>query len=112
MSRWDDEEDFEGFDEFGDEGFDGEPNDIIPNEMTAEDAYLAEIAENLGLDSINQILVNFDQIEDITNVRGDRFTSLTDALDFLSSIGVLGFSDVVYFPDEDLFGVDVPDDSG
>jgi hypothetical protein len=49
---------------------------------------------------------------DVSNLRGDRFTSLTDALDFLMSIGVIGFSEVVYFEDEDLFGVNVPDDSG
>ena len=112
MSRWDEEDDFEQFDEEGDEGFDGEPTDFHENEITAEDAYLAEIADNLGLDSIDQILVNFDNVTDQSNIRGDRFTSLTDALDFLMSIGVLAFSEVVYFEEDDLYGVDVPDDSG
>lgn len=111
MSRWDDEEDFQEFDEDGDEGFDGEPLDFHPNEKTAEEAYLDDLAANLGLDSIDQILVNFDDMGDVSNLRGDRFTSLTDALDFLMSIGVIGFSEVVYFPEDDLYGVDVPDDS-
>ena len=111
MSRWDDEEEFSEFEDDGTEGFDGEPSGFVPDEQSAEDAYLAELAENLGLDSISQILVNFEDIADQSNVRGDRFTSLTDALDFLMSIGVIGFSNVVYFPEDDLYGADVPDDS-
>jgi hypothetical protein len=112
LSRWDESDDFDGFDEEGNEGFDGEPEGFEPEEKTAEQAYLDELANNLGLDSIDQILINFDGMGDVSNLRGDRFTSLTDALDFLMSIGVIGFSEVVYFEDEDLFGVNVPDDSG
>ncbi len=112
MSRWDDENDFDAFDEEGEEGFDGESLDFFKEEKTAEQAYLDELADNLGLDNINQILVNFENVTDQSNIRGDRFTSLTDAIDFLMSIGVIGFSEVVYFPEDDLYGVDVPDDSG
>lgn len=112
MSRWDNEDDFDEFSEDGPEGFDGEPEGFIPDEKSAEQAYLDELAENLGLESIDQILINFDDMADLSNLRGDRFTSLTDAIDFLMSIGVIGFSEVVYFPEDDLFGVDVPDDSG
>lgn len=111
MSRWDDDFDFDEFDGDGDEGFDGEPSDYHPNEISAEEAYLIELAENLGLEDISQIIVNSGDVQHPEDIRGDRFTSLTDAIDYLMSLGLIGFSEIVYFEDDDLWGAAVPDDS-
>lgn len=104
-------QDFDEFDEDGGEGFDGDPTPLDRREYTAEELYLAELAENLGLDDINSLVIDVNNIEDATTIRGERFTSLTDALEYLVNLGLIGFSNVVYFEDDDLWGASVPDDS-
>ena len=109
-SDWD-YEDFDEFDDENGEGFDGDPTPFERSEQTAEEAYLAELAENLGLDSVASLVIDVLNVEDPSTIRGERFTSLTDALEYLVNLGLIGFSNVVYFEDDDLYGASVPDDS-
>lgn len=106
-----DEYGFDEFDEEGSEGFDGEPSGYTEEEETAEDTYVREYLANYGIMDIDKFVINVHDVVDPSNIRGERFVSLTDALDYLVQIGVVGFSHVVYFPEDDEYGADVPDSS-
>lgn len=82
---------------------DDEPPD---DEMSELQALLAEY----GIESVGQIIVEFENVPP-EDLRGERFTEFIDAVHYLVDIGVIGFSDIVYFEDDGLYGVVIPDAS-
>ena len=71
-----------------------------------------DILDALGIDRFEEIVINFDKIEDPSEVRGNRFATIEEAVFFLYDIGVIAFSQVVFFEDEELFGVQIDNDTG
>lgn len=102
--------DLDFWDDYGPEEEDFEP---IPDYGINDPAYfLSEDARallaSLGIEDAREVIIDLSNVENPEDIRGIRFTSFEDALNFLISIGVLAFSDVVPL-DDGLFGVLVGD---
>lgn len=97
----------------GDDDEDSPPQgDFSPEPSTAEKAFLEELLGVYGIKDFNEITINFTNDIDPTELRGDRFATLAEAIMYLHDIGVLGFSNIVYYEDEDLYGARIPPESG
>lgn len=66
------------------------------------------ILASLGIADAQEIIIDFSSLEHPEDIRGLRFVSLEDAINFLIEIGVLSFSNVVPLPDG-TFGVVIGD---
>jgi hypothetical protein len=105
------DDDFQGIPEEDWGDWDGDLSPPPFEEPDVNDLFLQEVLDSLGIESVAEIVIDFSDVENVSNLRGDRFTSPEEAFIFLYNIGVLGFSDVVYFPDEDVYGVEIDDDT-
>lgn len=70
-----------------------------------------EIAFNYGIQDWDEIIVDFSKVGP-GELRGDRFSTLEEAVVFLFDLGVLEFGGVVYYQDVDLYGVAIDSDTG
>jgi hypothetical protein len=84
-------------DGFGDDPFDdaGQSEDVPYQQQD----YVRDILADLGVDSYDQIIVQFDDI-DPGDLRGQRFDTFEEVILFLNDIGILSFSEVVDMGDE------------
>lgn len=106
-----DDFDFLG-DYWGDDDDGPDSGDWLSEPSPSEKAFIDEILAAYGIESVGEITVNFHDGIDPSELRGDRFATLAEAVMYLYDIGVLGFSDIIYYEDEDLYGARIPADSG
>lgn len=78
---------------------------------SAEAQFLREILDQYGIEQFSDIVVDFSPDLNPSELRGNRFVTLAEAVMFLHDIGVLGFSNIVYYKEEDLYGSRIPDDT-
>lgn len=94
----------------GDEEEDNpDQGDWISEPSSAEKAFLDEIFAVYGISSYEEVVINFDVTLDPRQLRGDRFATFAEAVIWLHDIGVLGFSNIVYYEEEELYGAKIPD---
>lgn len=91
----------------------GEDWEGIPDTGASDPAFfLSEEARallaSLGIGDAQEVIIDFSSLEHPEDMRGLRFVSLEDAINFLVEIGVLVFSNVVPLPDG-TFGVIIGD---
>lgn len=102
--------DLDFWDDYDPEEEDFEP--IPDNGINDPAFFLSEEARallaELGISDAKEVIIDFSNVENPEDIRGIRFTSFEDAINFLINIGVLQFSDVVLL-DDGLFGVLVGD---
>ena len=85
----------------------GEPDDGESEDPFKNDLYdiageeVADFLRDIGITSQEQVIISFDEITDPSQLRGNVFSSIGEALNFLYDIGVLGFANVVRFWNED-----------
>lgn len=109
----DDDRDFLSEDDWGD--YDDESLAPPPeNSDFVDDGAITtrDILDALGIDRFEEIIVSLDEVENPSEIRGNRFATIEEAIFFLYDIGVVSFSQVVYFDDEDLYGVQIDNDTG
>ncbi|NJL55935.1 hypothetical protein HC928_12645 [bacterium] len=68
--------------------------------------WLQDWLDTQGIDYGDMQVKNFNRMDDVSNVRGVRFTDPISALEYIGP-GLIDFSDLIYFPDEDLYGVEI-----
>lgn len=103
----DDEPDYDDF-ETGDDVEDISDEPVI----SERDQAIAEVLDRLGLDSINELPIrNSETVDNPSNVRGDVFLDVADALLFLAGRGLLDFSNIVDWEDG-TFHVEIGDSPG
>lgn len=104
----------EEFDDFWD-GIEPPPgSDELDFGETPEDrrspGFIAQILAENGIVDLGEIYVDFDAIKDKSEIRGNAFATLEDAILWMSDIGVLSFSDV-WIDDDGYFRPVIPESS-
>lgn len=92
-----------------DDWYHGDDWDGEPEDNQGEDAFLRGILDELGIDSIDKILIDIEDA-DLSALRGVVFDDLQSAILYLYDLGVLDFSGIVEIDDGE-YGVIIPDDS-
>lgn len=100
-------------DYWGGEGDGDEPDqgDWLSEPSSAEKAFLEELLGVYGIKDFNEVTINFTNDINPRELRGDRFATMAEAIMYLHDIGVLGFSNIVYYEEEDLYGARIPETS-
>lgn len=81
------------------------PFDLTGSSSDTQDRVDAIFSE-MGFDAWEDVFTAWeDQIPD--DLRGARYATAEEALFDLYDRGMLGFSDIVYYPDEDFYGISV-----
>lgn len=101
-------DDYLGWNDEWDE-WDEEGGGDFPPSSDASSALLRELMETYGYSDVGDILIDFEKA-DPSQLRGNRFSSLLEAVLWMHDIGVLGFSHVVYLG-EDEYGAEIPDNT-
>lgn len=86
----------------------GDDNPATPSE-------LASLAlQSLGLSDYEgqEIYVDIDAVEDLSELRGVRFESIADAVFWLFETGLLSIGGMVVGIDDDEYTVSIPSDTG
>jgi hypothetical protein len=93
---------------FSDDGIGGTFNEPPQNDPTPD---MEVIMEEFGFENIEDVVIDFEKLDDPEvsaelafspgDVRGRAFVRLSDAIVWLYEIGVLGFSRVTSFTNED-----------
>lgn len=83
---------------------DGDWSDITaPEEAeTPSDEFISSILREVGIDGYDSIVIDFTDA-DPSELRGQRFDTIEEAIIYLYDIGILSFSEIVEF-DDDTFG--------
>lgn len=95
-------------DYWGDDEDGPESGDWLSEPSPAEKAFVDEILAIYGIDNASDLVIEYDVNFDVSQLRGDRFATLAEAIIWLHDIGVLGFSQVVWYEDEGLWGPKIP----
>lgn len=89
----------------GDDYYDGER--LPPMEpSTSDQELLNEILDGLGIREFGEIVIDLTAANP-AEIRGDRFSTLEETVLFLYDIGILNFSNLIYFDDVDQYGYEV-----
>lgn len=79
------------------------------------DAILGELLDALTAIDAGKVrgdfLVDLDSVENTSDLRGQSFTNISDAVLWLHRTGLLGIGYIVYDPDDDIFTAGVDSDT-
>lgn len=86
-----------------DSPFYGLPRGVDNTVHDPQEEVLAEVRDQLGVASISDVVIDFSDAN-IEELRGNRFTSIVDALVYLGQAGILQFSSVTVDDDDEIGG--------
>lgn len=79
------------------------PFDLTGSESNSQD-YVDQIFDLMGFDAWEDVFTTWETA-DLEDLRGARYNTPEEALFDLYERGMLGFSDIVYYVDEDLYSI-------
>lgn len=102
-------DDYDSFNpDWGDDDFDDEWGGETPSDGLSD--VINELLSVYGIETLGSIIINPEQVKDPSELRGTRFSSPAEVLLWMHEIGVLAFSNIVYYGDGE-YGAAIPEKS-